>query len=339
MSDWSIVDAERIPIGRPEDYKPNLKLLPGGELLLTFFDSYPVQGTRKLWKPEVQLIHEDIYLLRSGDGGRTWSDPENISKKHNLLGREPYLNLHSSGAILITVHFLPQEERNDGRGRTPSFVHRSIDGGKTWTMQDATPDIDWQMVCTSRNICELADASLIMGVSAAGIGNDYVWRSFDGGETWSSKIEAAFPGIKEDYPYPVFGEAVLLQAPGGKWYVIVRIDSHYVPAIDGTQAPEGTTDHNDRLLLYSSADDGANWQFVRNFGGYGQMYPHVIKLHDGRLLLTFTQRESYGENRPPLGLRALIGSESEDDIDFERRWIWQHRATRRWHAGLFVFVS
>ena len=38
---------------------------------------------------------------------------------------------------------------------------------------------------------------------------------------------------------------------------------------------------------------------------------------DGRLLLTFTQRESYGEDRPPLGLRALVGTELDDDLAFD----------------------
>lgn len=318
MSNWPVIDAERIALGQPEDYKPNLCKLPSGELLATWFTvNGPAKGTRHLWGRDVPLIREDIMLSRSSDGGRTWSKPENISEANNLLGREPYLNRHSSGAILITVHFLPQEVRNDDRGRTPSFVHRSTDNGQTWTMHDASPDIDWFMVCTSRNILELHDGSLIMGVSDNKPGEDYIWRSFDGGESWSSKTKCAFPGIKEDYPYPVFGETVLYQTPGGKWLAIVRIDSHYVPALAGTDTPEGTSDHNDRLILYSSTDDGASWHFERDFGDYGQMYPHLTKLSDGRLLLTFTQRESYGENRPPLGLRGLVGSESDDDIHFD----------------------
>ena len=256
-------------------------------------------------------------LSRSSDGGRTWSTPENISESNQLLGREPYLNMHSSGVVLITVHFLPQEARNDNRGRTLSFVHRSEDNGKSWTMQEAMPDGEPQASCTSRNICELQDGSLIFGVSAAEPGEDYVWRSFDAGKTWTNKIKAKFFGIKDNYPYALFGEAVFRQVPSGKWYVINRIDSHYVPALEGTATPEGTSDHNDRLLLYSSTDEGASWQFVRDFGDYGQMYPHLIKLRDGRLLLTFTQRESYGANRPPLGLRALVGSENDDDLSFD----------------------
>ena len=52
---------------------------------------------------------------------------------------------------------------------------------------------------------------------------------------------------------------------------------------------------------------------MREFADYGQMYPAITRLQDGRLLLTYTQR---AKDRP-LGLRAVVGTEHDDGIDFD----------------------
>ena len=43
------------------------------------------------------------------------------------------------------------------------------------------------------------------------------------------------------------------------------------------------------------------------------MYPSIIRLIDGRLLLTYTVRTL----DPPLGVRAVLGSEDNDGFDFD----------------------
>ena len=52
---------------------------------------------------------------------------------------------------------------------------------------------------------------------------------------------------------------------------------------------------------------------VRGLGVVGEMYPAILRLQDGRLLLTFTVRELHR----PLGVRAVVGEEYHDDVQFD----------------------
>ncbi len=47
-------------------------------------------------------------------------------------------------------------------------------------------------------------------------------------------------------------------------------------------------------------------------GDYGTMYPSIVRLQDGRLLLTYTVRSL----DLPLGVRAVVGEETEDGFSF-----------------------
>ncbi len=46
---------------------------------------------------------------------------------------------------------------------------------------------------------------------------------------------------------------------------------------------------------------------------YGEMYPAILRLAGGRLLLTFTVRAV----RPPLGVQAVLGRERHDGFEFD----------------------
>jgi len=52
------------------------------------------------------------------------------------------------------------------------------------------------------------------------------------------------------------------------------------------------------MIVYASSDMGRNWSKVRDLGGYGQMYMSMLRVREGRLMLTFTQRAI----KPPLGV-------------------------------------
>jgi len=67
------------------------------------------------------------------------------------------------------------------------------------------------------------------------------------------------------------------------------------------------------MILYSSDDFGRTWRFVRDMGRYGEMFPAVFRLRDGRMLLTFTVRAL----SPPLGVRGVLGTEDKDGFHFD----------------------
>ena len=297
---------ERVPIGIPGDYKPSIALLADRELLLTAFHQVKL-GDGK--------IREDMLLVRSRDGGRTWSD----RAVTGLVGREPYFSVARDGTLFITAHLLAPDVRN-ARGYIHSYLHRSTDGGRTWSTrpiarEDVPGSDQAEWILTSRNVLELADGTLILGVSAPG-GSDWLWRSTDGAETWDTSLRCAFEGVDPSrLSWPFMAETVFWQACGGDLLALFRVDPRVFP-MPGSDPPGGDQGgwyRFERLVLFRSGDGGSRWTREPEIGSfYGEMYPAILRLADGRLLLTFTVRDL----RPPLGVQAVLGIETPDGFAF-----------------------
>lgn len=300
------IPAERIPVGIPADYKPCLAPLPGGDLLLVMFHSVGAGGGK---------VREDMILYRSPDGGRTWGERRVLP----LLGREPYFSVLQDGTLFITTHLLAQDIRNTD-GYIHSYVHRSADGGATWsTLKIVAEDVPgaaprtWTH--TSRNILELSDGALILGVSA-GSSIDYLWRSTDKGRTWDKSLACKVEGFdvtRQGFPW--HAETVFTQAPNGDLLGIARCFSGALPPLASTEVPQGN-DNVERMALFRSRDGGATWTLEPEMGNdYGEHYQALLRLDAGRLLLTFTVRAL----RPPLGVQAVLGRATDDGftLDFQ----------------------
>lgn len=296
------IPCQRVPVGKLDDYKPSIALLPHGELLLTMFSGRQLENGK---------IAEQTIVYRSSDGGRTWSDRETP----DIAGREPALSVAADGTVFITCHLLAQDIRNTD-GYTHSYLHRSEDRGRTWTTAKTEPEEfrPRRTGLTTRNVLQLADGSLLFGISEHGIINcrSSVWRSTDNGRSWSEKYPAHFEGVPEDYNLTLFGEAHLWQAQSGKLYAILRVGAGNSWPLSGTTDP-GNNDQSERMIVYSSSDIGHNWSQAGDLGEYGQMYMSIVRPDADRLLLTFTQRAI----QPPLGVRAVLGRESKDGFEFD----------------------
>ena len=203
------IACRRVALGQPEDYKPSVVQLPSGELLLVVFTGESLGGGK---------IREITRLYRSKDQGLSWSGPE---LRPHLLGREPYLSITRNGTLFITGHLLSQDIRNK-HGHTHSYLHRSADAGRTWTSIRLQPKSfrKGTAVLTARNVLELADGSLMVGISehAPNSGNVF-WKSTDSGKTWSERFSATFADVPPKYPYTILGEAHLWQARSGRLHV------------------------------------------------------------------------------------------------------------------------
>ena len=311
------VPAQRIPIGVSGDYKPCIARLPGGELLLVAFHAHMLEGTAQVDGQALQRMREDIILFRSQDGGVTWSEPQTL----DLPGREPYFTVLSDGTLLITVHHLVQDIRNED-GYVLTYVHRSTDGGKTWeTTRFGGEDLpgwqpDWS-ICSSRNVLELEDGGLILGVGTKA-GHDYLFRSHDKGATWQPAEPCEFElfeteAARKKLDFTLWGETVFQEAKNGDLLALNRVGPKDFPPLPGMDTANGHWDHHDRLVLYRSKDGGKTWSFSEIGSTYGEMYPAILKLRDGRLLLTFTVRDLH----PPFGVRAVLGKETPDGFEFD----------------------
>lgn len=320
LSTTETIVGQRIPLGEPDDYKPCIAKLPNGELLLTAFHQYQRHGNK---------VMEQNLLFRSLDGGRTWSK----SQKLDLLGREPYLTVLKSGTVFMTGHLLEQDVRNEW-GYTCGFVHRSDDGGHTWhSTRVEAESIKPKTACrTTRNVLEMQDGSLILGADFdGGDGPFFVWRSTDNGHTWDKTQKSEPKDFKSIYGF-FGGETWLWQARSGKIWALVRVDSNEMPIKD--RPIKAGNDQADHFILFSSSDGAKTFDRIRDFGDYGEMYMSLLRLQDKRLLLTFTVRDL----KPPLGVRALIGTENEDgfDLDFSHdRLMLDTKTGSRYQGGGF----
>ena len=316
------IPVQRVPLGAAGDYKPCVAKLPGGTLLVSAYRTAPaIHGTPwadyhdwNLWSPQKRYL-ETTLLFRSTDAGRSWSPP----RLANIAGKEPYLSVMSDGTVFITAHLVEQNVLNQD-GYCYGLMHRSADRGRSWSTQRAQPQntiparYGYHDV-TTRNVLELADGSLFFVASGVGRDANTVWRSNDG-VTWDLQYSAEVQGQPDGYLWSTFGESVLWQARSGKIYCILRVDCRGWPDIEDN--PLGVPrdrlhDQYDRMILFATDDLGRTWHNVRDFGAYGQMYPSILRLADGRLLLTFTQRA----NADSLGLRATVGVEHDDGFEFD----------------------
>lgn len=293
------VECQRIALGEPEDYKPCVALLPDGELLLTAFHQHSSEGGK---------IREQNLLFRSRDGGRTWSGPEKLA----LLGREPYLTVLNDGTVFITGHLLPRDVRNK-YGYTHGYIHRSADGGRSWqsTRIESEGIKSGASNHSSRNLVQLSDGTLLVGVDYDGGGGPYfVWRSTDGGKSWDKTLKCDPVGFKSVYGF-FGGETWLWASRSGRLWALVRVDSNEFPLAD--RPIQSTNDQSDHFLLYASDDEGRTFRYVSPLCDYGKMYMSILRLRDKRLLLTFTVRDL----APPLGVRAIPGEETRDGFLFD----------------------
>ena len=324
--------AERMHIG--PGYKPSLARLPNGEMVLIFFAWERGEG-----------YHEHGLLCRSPDNGRTWSDPARVelSPGQDLLGRENWLTAIDDGTphglLFTTNHIIRADSQNPTPGTCRSSINRSTDGGLSWTQTILSPE--WSL--TSRNIVKLPDGSLKVGTNDVTGGNNRWLTSTDQGLTWSASeltlpAYTTYEGKRMEYDNVVgfFQESYTYINDEGELLQWIRLDRDSPMFPMHEDEPTGN-DNTDRTIFTKSADGGSTWSDIQDCPGYsgdlesyGQMYPRVIELQDGRLLMTFTNRSFV----PPLGLRAVLSSDGGNTFNFHHdHLILDENTEEGWTSG------
>jgi hypothetical protein len=313
-----LIDCQRVGLGEPDDYKPCVVALPDGSLRLVAFHQFRKDGDKLLaWKPGQPGLVEQMLMFRSDDAGRTWSRAVRV----NLLGREPYFSVLRDGTLFITTALIDLDIRNTS-GKTESYLHRSTDGGLTWETTPLKLDVpgkNW--VVSSRNVLELADGTLILGVSSVG-DRDFLWRSHDKGKTWDRSLTCSFQGVdKSRIWWPFMGETVFWQAGNGDLLGLWRVD-HLVFPLPGAAPPKQRDDTYERMIVFRSKDAGRTWTREPELGsGYTEYYPSILRLSGSgggggaRLLLTFTVRGRVSQQQ--IGVQAVLGRETPDGFTFD----------------------
>jgi len=306
------VPCTRFPLGVPDDYKPWIAQLAGGQLLIVAFHQYQ------------RPLNESAIFWRSGDGGQTWSPRE---ERKDIHGREFTITVLSDGTLLMPCHHLKGDKFNK-YPYTISKLFRSTDQGQTWTEIPIGPKFFPTAggAATDRNAIEMPDPEdpskklVLFGVSRGRTKDQvYLWRSRDSGTTWDRSLTPDTQGW-DDYD-GFFGQSSTYRSPSGKMLHVVRVDTRgpYWRIPDLTMKTQAG-DQGDRMMIWKSTDNGNTWRRhgnSGNFGVYGEMYPRFLKLQDGRLLLTFTVRSNPTDGYP-LGMRAIVSDDDGETWDFTR---------------------
>lgn len=251
-----------------------------------------------------------IVCCFSPDGGESWSQTRVIASE-GLDNRDPAVVELSNGQLLIAYH---SNEVNDFSGstvrirRTPKapnklFIRRSDDGGETWSQPWTIHSIDRDaqgidarasaVEIVPYRMIELSDGTILLGYHADVYGDDevlptatYLSRSRDGGQTWTSPTYIS-----------AHSETALLWLPSGKLLAALRHDNPREPG----------------LSIAQSHDLGYTWSEPIPVTGSMEHPGDLLRLKDGRILLTF------GRRQPPYGVRGLL---SYDD---GKTWDQEHR--------------
>lgn len=308
---------------------PTVGMLPSGELLAVF------SGDRDAHV----CPFGKTFLVRSGDGGKTWSAPELVNDTP-LDDRDTGLCVCRDGTVLVswftshytTEHYLGKrqgEQREkwrrhlekvtmddvrrwagekilNGRYELGHWVRRSTDGGHTWEEPVRLPPT------APHGPIELSDGRLLF-VGIAGMDRPKVTsgivaaESSDKGKTWSviSRING-FPAYSggDAGGYAYLCEVHPVEVSPDKLVAMARYE----------ETPRDPGRKRSVLWQFDSADGGKTWTEPKPTQILGKP-PHMLRLADGRLLVT------YGYRHEPYGERACFSRDGGRTWDYDNEVI------------------
>jgi len=279
---------------RRESYSafPHLVRLGEDELLLSFREAPRVEGIQHTHPRSI------ITLIRSYDGGATW-DVKSASQVGAGGGQEFSLisfgDGHVAGALawheVVPVNEkvrtgVPHHHAHEYPFRTPGACWVwSGTYGFTWPPHQIAFFGAETMPCGPPHVTQ--DGTVLCPVysMSSGATSSVLYRSRDKGRSWSEPVVMAqgVPGVR-DYCEPCTVET----APQ------ILLTLHRVE-----NSPEG----GGCFWSNASEDGGLSWSEPENTDIRSGACPRLLRLSDGRLLLTF------GRRFPPYGIWAML---SED---------------------------
>ena len=243
------------------------KTTNGGVTYRPTFDNYPCSSggalaiapsdTMQVWlgtgEPNSRnSIEPGCGIYKSSDGGVTWKSMGLEKTQH--IGR---IVVHPTNPNIVYVAALGAAwKANPERG-----VYKTTDGGATWQLVKFVSDkagfIDIQMHPTNPNILLAASWERVRGpyfLRSGGPGSA-LWKTTDGGATWSEIKGGGFPETMKGRISPRF-------APSNPdiVYALLEADSVRGRAATTPPAPRQTLANG----LYRSKDGGMTWEKTNN---------------------------------------------------------------------------
>ncbi|HEY2950958.1 MAG TPA: sialidase family protein, partial [Verrucomicrobiae bacterium] len=271
---------------------PSIVRRPKGELLVGFRRA---PDRRLLGEPGI--THTDpnsqLVLVRSGDGGKTWSREPQLIFAHPFGGsQDPCLvQLHDDTIVCSSYAWARSQPDAIARLKPPTaragdyvflggYLMRSHDGGKSWQgpiipppcRGEANLDIFGRTVPAYNRgaMCEGKDRRLYWVVASGNTtaphrSATHLLISADKGDTWAYSCPVAQDAKIE------FNETSLYETPKGNLVAFLR-----------------TEGFNDHTVIARSSDRGRSFQW-QDAGFQGHPH-HAIRLPDNRVLLVYGYR-------------------------------------------------
>jgi Neuraminidase (sialidase) len=275
---------------------PTLARRKNGELIVTY------SGSREAHVCPFGRVE----MIRSFDEGKTWSWPQ-VLMDTAIDDRDSGVVETPRGTLLVTTFtslafekVLAEAKGWDAermerwqavvRATTPqqkkglvgAWMLRSTDGGLTWSSPYKVP-----VMAPHGPVVTPSGRLLYAGVEYPDDKGRRVglWESKDDGLTW--QWVAPIPGRPSDDTNN-FHELHLVEAADGR--LIAHVRNH--------------NKENDRETLQSESNDGGRtWSVVHPIGVWG-LPSHLLRLRDGRLLMTYSYR------RDPRGNQARVSADN-----------------------------
>ncbi len=290
---------------------PSLVVRKDGEILCAFRRA---PDRKALWGapgPTHTDANSYLMLVRSKDGGNTWSKPE-LLFAHPLGGsQDPCMVQLKDGSIVCTSYgwaLLPEEKvaklpstvsHLGGYTFLGGYILRSDDGGKSWKGPFIPPHVP---VDGTVDALERPTPAYNRGAMTQDKNGKLYWAvccnqgpkvrhstvqlltSSDRGETW----QYACPIAEDEKAW--FNETSMIWTKKGDLVAFMR-----------------TAQFDDHLAVARSTDGGKSFKW-EDGKIIGHPY-HALKLPDGRVFLV------YGYRHPPFGIRARLLNPDCTDIE------------------------
>ena len=231
--------------------------------------------------PAHTTLPGDVDAWASADGGKTWSLRGTAAARPDAKANMCHWasGFSTKGELLVVASGMDDAANERGR-RAPNDVRvfRSADAGKTWTRAGNFPEkVGGLKPYPFGSIVKAHDGSLHTVVYTADEKNanaEAAWRmtSRDDGRSWREAGKIS-DGINE---------SVLLPLPKNGWLCVARSSNKPAP------------EHGQELRQFRSPDDGATWRDEGLIADYHKHPPHLLRLKDGRILLTYGNRRDGG---------------------------------------------
>jgi hypothetical protein len=243
---------------------PNLLKLGDGTILATIHN-----------QPSHLQQPADVECWASVDGGMTWKKRGVSAPRDDVEAARGMFAAGVAGngdvVVLSTGHANTISTKNGWGPVTPTWISRSPDGGKTWTIDNTSfpKGPDGKVLNPFGDILTSKDGSLLAAVygDTLTVGT-LIFRSPDHGRTWTNPVRIT----KEKGS----NETALLHLGNGKWLAAAR---------------------HQGLDLYVSNDDGLTWSHrpvgpdpQGRIAGDNQHPAHFLRLSSGIIVLAYGNR-------------------------------------------------